>query len=79
LFHAEPIDVDEPIETELTRAARKSVDNADRIIETEEFHETDFVPGKVARAEQKQSHERVKKARKQERKRKTKAKARKRK
>jgi preprotein translocase subunit SecA len=79
LFHAEPIDVDEPIETELTRAARKSVDNADTIIEAEEFHETDFVPGKVARAEQKQSHERVKKARKQERKRKTKAKARKRK
>jgi preprotein translocase subunit SecA len=79
LFHAEPIDIDEPTETELTRAARKSVDNADRIIEAEEFHETDFVPGKVARAEQKQSHDQVKKARKQERKRKTKAKARKRK
>jgi len=45
LFHAEPVpeeELDEPIETELTRAARQSVDNADRIIEAEEFHETDF-------------------------------------
>lgn len=79
LFHAEPVDVDAPTETELTRAARKSVDNADQILEGEEFHETDFVPGQVARAQEKQSHEKVKKARKQERKRKTKAKARKRK
>jgi len=45
LFHAEPVpeeELDEPIETELTKAARQSVDNADRIIEAEEFHETDF-------------------------------------
>ena len=79
LFHAEPVDVDRPTETELTRAARKSVDNADQILDAEEFHETDFVPGKVARAQEKQSHDKVKKARKQERKRKSKAKARKRK
>lgn len=79
LFHAEPVDVNKPTETELTRAARKSVDNADQILEAEEFHETDFVPGKVARAQEKQSHEKVKKARKQERKRRSKAKARKRK
>lgn len=79
LFHAEPVAADEPTETELTRAARKSVDNADQILEAEEFHETDFVPAKVARAEQKQSHEKIKKARKQERKRKAKAKSRKRK
>ncbi len=46
LFHARPVDTDEldnPIETELTRAARGSVDNADRIIETDDsFHEDDF-------------------------------------
>ncbi len=45
LFAAEPADLSEaPVETELTRAARKSVDNADKIIEAEEFHEEDFVP-----------------------------------
>ena len=79
MFHAEPVQADEPIETELTRAARKSVDNADQILEAEEFHETDFVPAKSARAAQKQTHDRIKKARKQERKRKTKAKSRNRK
>lgn len=79
LFHAEPVDMDEPTETELTRAARRSVDNADKIIEAEEFQETDFVPAKVARTEQQQKQAKVKQARKQERKRKTKAKSRKRK
>lgn len=44
LFAAEPAEVnDAPTETELTRAARKSVDNADKIIEADEFTETDFV------------------------------------
>jgi preprotein translocase subunit SecA len=45
LFHAEPVDpkdLDEPIETELTRAARSSVDNADKILEADEFREEDF-------------------------------------
>ncbi len=79
LFHAEPVVSVEMTETELTRAARNSVDNADKIIEAEEFHETDFVPGKVANAEEKKSHDKLKNTRKQERKRKTKAKARKRK
>lgn len=74
LFSAEPVDSTEPIETELTRAARKSVDNADKIIEGEEFHETDFVPAKTEHAAQQQSHDKVKKARKLERKRKQKAK-----
>jgi preprotein translocase subunit SecA len=38
LFHAHPIDTDDllaPVETELTRAARNSVVNADKIIEGE--------------------------------------------
>ncbi len=45
IFHAEPVaadELDEPVETDLTLAARKSVDNADRIIEAEEFSESDF-------------------------------------
>ncbi len=43
IFTAAPISEDEPIETELTRAARRSVDNADKIIETEDLHENDFL------------------------------------
>lgn len=44
LFVAEPTEISEaPIETELTRAARNSVANADKIIEAEEFSEEDFV------------------------------------
>ncbi len=74
LFSAEPVVNDEPIETELTRAARKSVDNADQIVEVDEFKETDFVPAKMAVAAQKQQKTRIKKARKAERQRKTKAK-----
>ena len=42
IFSAEPIDNDQPVETELTLAARNSVDNADKIIEAEELHEEDF-------------------------------------
>lgn len=43
LFHAEPNEVSrEPVETELTRAARNSIDNADKIVEVDEFTERDF-------------------------------------
>ena len=43
LFAAEPTDISEkPVETDLTIAARSSVDNADRIIEADEFAEEDF-------------------------------------
>ncbi len=81
LLHAEPVasDYDEPIETELTRAARRSIDNADKVIESDEFVETDF---KVApqgslpasRTKKVVSTDARKKARKAERKRKNKAK-----
>src|SRR5690606_23221265 len=38
VFNAEPTDVaDTPVETDLTLAARQSVDNADKIIEADEF------------------------------------------
>ncbi len=73
VFSAAPVDedeLDEPIETELTKAARKSVSNADQIIEAEEFHETDFIPQRVEQAANKQAHDKIKKARKAERKRK---------
>jgi len=81
MFHVEPVDADEldrPVETELTRAARGSVDNAARVLSgQEEFDEKDF-DAKTARANQpkvKQTDQR-KKARKTERKRKTAAKRR---
>jgi len=82
LFHAQPVsedELDKPIETELTRAARQSVDNADRIIEAEEFEEKDFkdpLAGGSATKKQKTSKDR-KKAHKAERKRRKKAKKRK--
>ncbi len=77
LFHAQPAQLHDHIETDLTRAARNAVDNADRIIEAEEFHEVDFTPQKVETAAQKKASDTRKKARKQERKRKTAAKRRK--
>jgi preprotein translocase subunit SecA len=44
LMHAEPVNLEGPVETELTRAARQSVDNADKVIDVDEFHESDFKP-----------------------------------
>jgi preprotein translocase subunit SecA len=48
IFNARPMDpedVSQPTETELTRAARRSVDNADKILKVEEFDEDDFRSG----------------------------------
>ncbi|MCA9330521.1 hypothetical protein KC957_00580, partial [Candidatus Saccharibacteria bacterium] len=70
------IDEDEVIETELTKAARRSVENADQILEADEFTEADFVPAPVAREDQRNKHDKIKKARKVERQRKSKAKKR---
>lgn len=45
LFNAQPVaidELDEPADTLLTRAARASVDNADKILQTDEFQEDDF-------------------------------------
>ncbi|MEK7602673.1 MAG: preprotein translocase subunit SecA [Patescibacteria group bacterium] len=80
IFNAEPVaadELDEPIETELTRAARRSVDNADKIIEHDEFHETDFVPKKAGQTIKRQTAEKRKKTRKAERQRRKKGKSRK--
>jgi preprotein translocase subunit SecA len=70
LFHARPVDADDldrPVETELTRAARSSVDNADKILEQEEFAETDFISEKQEKAAQNKAKSKKKKARKAER------------
>lgn len=77
IFHAVPLDYDEPVETDLTRAARSSVDNADKITEAEEFEEVDFVPAKTVQEATKKTTDQRKKARKAERQRRTKAKRRK--
>jgi preprotein translocase subunit SecA len=82
LLHAEPVagDLDEPIETDLTRAARRSVDNADKVIEVDEFTEADFKPAPTASGFPASATKKVvstddrKKARKAERKRKNKGK-----
>lgn len=74
VFHARPVSADEldnPIETELTRAARSSVDNADRIIETDDsFHEDDFKVTKktTSKNEAGKKQNAIKKKRKAERK-----------
>lgn len=87
LFHAQPIDeseLDHMAETELTRAARNSVDNVDQISEGDsDFAEADFerVSDPVQRLEVSEAHKKEiakrKKARKTERKRKTQARKRK--
>lgn len=73
LFRAEPISpdkLDAPIETELTRAARSSVDNADKITEEEIMHESDFKKSTSSSSKSKSQNKR--KARKAERKRRSK-------
>jgi preprotein translocase subunit SecA len=79
LFHAEPVnpeDLQRPVETELTRAARNSISNAGEVIEGEaEFEEKDFEPKKEAKA--KSTNTNRKKANKAERKRKATARRRK--
>jgi preprotein translocase subunit SecA len=80
IFHARPIDEEElnrAIETDLTRAARQSVDNADRILKAEEFHDTDFVPQQIEKQVKRQVQDKRRKSRKAERKRRAKGKSRK--
>jgi preprotein translocase subunit SecA len=81
IFHAEPIsqeDLDRAIDTELTRAASGSMNNANVIESNEvEFDEGDFSSKKTEQVETKKRTQDIKKARKTERKRKTVAKRRK--
>ena len=81
IFHSQPLDLadlERPVETELTRAARSSTSNIDQLSEAgEDFEAADFVTKKAAQAELKVSAEKRKKARKTERQRKTQARKRK--
>jgi preprotein translocase subunit SecA len=82
LFHARPIDesqLNRAVETELTLAARNSVDNADKIVESDEFKEEDFkvTTGAQEKTAAKKKTQQRKKARKAERQNKKKAKKRK--
>jgi len=77
MFHAQPVspeELDEPVETDLTRAARNSVDNVDRIVDgDEEFREADFQKKKAGQGTKKPAVAPArKKARKAERQRKAK-------
>jgi preprotein translocase subunit SecA len=75
IAHAQPIDAEQAqraVETELTRAARGSVDNASQITEAETFEETDFLSDKKEQEQQARLHATRKKARKAERQRKKK-------
>ena len=77
LYRARPLnesELDRPAETELTRAARGSVGNADKIIEAEEFHETDFKPAVEENKSKKLADKKRRKARKAERQRRHKGK-----
>jgi preprotein translocase subunit SecA len=82
LFHAQPIDpsqLEAPIETELTRAARQSISNANNITDAEvEFTQEDFKNKKAADAAKKANAAvNRKKVHKTERKRKSQARKRK--
>lgn len=82
LFHAQPLSQDEldrATETDLTRAARGSIENAAQIVSAEtEFDAEDFDDKKAIHENQKKQAEARKKARKIERKRKAAGKRRKR-
>jgi preprotein translocase subunit SecA len=81
LFHAQPIsqeELDRATETELTRAARSSIENGSQINTSDsEYDESDFAGTKKVVAPKAKQPVTIKKARKTERKRKTTAKRRK--
>lgn len=75
LFRAEPLTPDmlnQPVETELTKAARGSVDNADKIVEEAALAEDDFKKPIDKKNQKAAAHNKKRKARKAERRRKTK-------
>ncbi len=80
MFHAEPVDMsqlEQPVETELTLAARGSIDNAAQIMkEDTQFDEADFTEGKK-QSQVKSTAKKRAKANKAERQRKAKARKRK--
>jgi hypothetical protein len=81
IAHAQPIDTSltEAVDTELTRAAAGSVDNASQITKAEQYDEGDFKSERKEQAEEARAHSKRKKARKAERQRKKKSSAKKKK
>ncbi len=82
VFHARPVnegDLDRPVETELTRAARSSVDNADKILEADSFDEEDFIPAGLPQSGTKPHTSKAQKQRKRKAERQRKKKGKKRK
>jgi preprotein translocase subunit SecA len=77
LFHAEPVNTEQlerPVETAITRAARRSISNSSQIVaDQEEFEANDFqVNAKTESIEKKKIEQKRKRARKSERQRRTK-------
>lgn len=82
VMHAQPLaeeDMARPVETELTRAAASSVNNADQVTSTVTFNESDFIDSQQEQVQQAKFKAGRKKARKAERQRKKAAKRRKKK
>lgn len=76
IFHAQPVtaETEKPVETELTRAARQAVDNANQITASEqEYDERDFAGSSNGQTKKRTTNQQRKKARKSERQRRTKA------
>ena len=77
IAHAQPVDVEtrltQPVDTELTRAAQGSIDNASQIVEAEAYEETDFTSQKKELEKEARVKSQRKKARKAERQRKKKS------
>jgi hypothetical protein len=73
--HAQPIDTSttQAVETELTRAARGSIDNASQITKAEQYDAGDFKSEKKEQEDEAREHSKRKKARKAERQRKKKS------
>ena len=78
IMHAQPLDAaafdQKVVETELTRAAQGSVDNAAQVLKAERFEETDFTPERDELAAEAKAKVQRKKVRKAERQRKKKPK-----
>jgi hypothetical protein len=75
ISHAQPVNtsVTQTVDTELTRAARGSVDNASQITTAEQYEESDFKSEYKEQEEEAKAHAKRKKARKAERQRKKKS------
>jgi preprotein translocase subunit SecA len=74
ISHAQPVDsaLSQSVETDLTMAARGSVDNASQITRADVYDSSDFKSEKKEQAEEARTHAKRKKARKAERQRKKK-------